>query len=31
VRVFRVGGGLVDVRDNTVKLMVSTAEKPSPA
>ena len=31
VRVFRVGGGLVDVRDNPVRLMVTTAEKPSPA
>jgi F-type H+-transporting ATPase subunit epsilon len=29
VRGFRVGGGLVDVRDNTVKLLVSTAEKPA--
>ncbi len=31
VRGFRVGGGLVDVRDNVVKLLVAAAEKPAPA
>ena len=31
VRGFRVGTGLVDVRNNTVRLLVSTAEKPAPA
>jgi F-type H+-transporting ATPase subunit epsilon len=29
VRVFRVGGGLVDVRDNEVRLLLATAEKPA--
>ena len=31
VRVSRVGAGLLDVRDNTARLLVSTAEKPSSA
>jgi F-type H+-transporting ATPase subunit epsilon len=31
VRGYRVGDGLLDVRDNTARLLVSTAEKPPAA
>jgi F-type H+-transporting ATPase subunit epsilon len=29
VKAFRVGGGLLDVRDNTARLLVTDAEQPS--